>query len=53
MLLATFALRETDATMAEYLKAIMRRLGVRLGLLANFHDVKLEISAVRLKESNE
>ncbi len=53
VLLATFALREIDAAMAEYLKAIMRRLGIRLGLLANFHDVKLKISAVRLKDSNE
>ena len=53
VLLATFALRETNAAMAEYLKAMMRRLGVCLGLLANFHDVKLEISAVRLKDSNE
>ncbi len=50
VLLATFALREMDAVMAEYLKAYMRRLGAPLGFLANFHDVRLMVTSVRLKD---
>ncbi len=53
VLLATFALREMDAVMAEYLKAYMRRLGAPLGFLANFHDVRLTVTPVRLKDYNE
>jgi len=49
VLLATFALRQTDAIMAERLKAQMRRLGIRLGLLANFYDTKLVMTLVRIK----
>jgi GxxExxY protein len=49
VLLATFALRRTDDTMAQQLKAHLRRLGVELGLLANFHDTRLAITPVRVK----
>ena len=48
VLLATFALHETDDSMAEQLKARMRRLGVALGLLANFHGTRLAITSVRI-----
>jgi GxxExxY protein len=49
VLLATFALRQTDSNMAERLKAYMRRLGMKLGLLANFYDTKLVMTPVRIK----
>ncbi len=49
VLLATFALRQTDATMAERLKTLMRRMDINLGLLANFYDTRLVITPVRLK----
>ncbi len=48
VLLATFALRGNDEIMAEQIKARMRRLGVNLGLLANFHDTRLAITPVRI-----
>ncbi len=48
VLLATFALRRTDA-MAEQLKAHLRRLDLKFGLLANFHDTRLAIVPVRVK----
>ena len=50
MLLAVFALRETADAISEQLKAHLRRLGLKLGLLANFHGPKLEIVPVRTKE---
>ena len=50
VLLATFALRKTeDAGMVEQIKAHLRRLGLKLGLLANFHDTRLAITPVRVK----
>jgi GxxExxY protein len=49
VLLATFALRETSEAMAEQLKAYMRRLDVKLGLLSNFYDTRLAIKPVRIK----
>jgi len=49
VLLATFALRRTDDTMAEQLKAHLRRLGLKLGLMANFYDIRLAITPVRVK----
>ena len=49
VLLATFALRATDETLAEQLKARMRRLDIRLGLLANFYGTRLVITPVRIK----
>jgi len=49
VLLATFALRRTDETMAEQLKAHLRRLGLKLGLMANFYDIKPAITPVRVK----
>jgi GxxExxY protein len=47
ILLATFALRQAEA-LAEQLKAHLRRLNLKLGLLANFHDTKLAIRPVRV-----
>jgi GxxExxY protein len=49
VLLATFALRRTDDVMAERLRSYLRRLGLRLGLLANFYDTSLAITPVRVK----
>jgi GxxExxY protein len=49
VLLATFALRRSDDAAAEQLKARLRHLGLKLGLLANFYDTKLVISPVRVK----
>jgi GxxExxY protein len=49
VLLAAFAFRRTDDAMAEQLKARLRRLGFKLGLLANFYDTRLAITPVRIK----
>jgi GxxExxY protein len=49
ILLAVYALRDADESLAEQLKACLRRLDVRLGLLANFHDAHLAVVPVRLK----
>ena len=49
MLVATYALRSSDESMAEQLKARMRRMGIQLGLLANFHDTRLASQVVRIK----
>lgn len=49
VLLATFALRRTEDAMAEQLKAHLRHLGLKLGLLANFYDTRLAITPVRVK----
>jgi GxxExxY protein len=49
VLLAVFALRETANAMSEQLKAHLRRLGLKLGLLANFHGTKLKVVPVRTK----
>lgn len=48
VLLATFALRQTESSMLEQLKAHLRRLHVQLGMLANFYGTKLERSIVRV-----
>jgi hypothetical protein len=48
VLLATFALCQADAMMAEQLKIRMRRLGIKLGLLANFYDTKPVVTPVRI-----
>ena len=50
ILLATFALRQTEDAMAEQLKAHLRRLGLKLGLLANFYGTRLTITPVRVKQ---
>lgn len=47
VLLATFALRGTDDAMAQQLKAHLRRLGLKLGLLANFYGTKMAITPIR------
>jgi len=49
VLLATFALRSTDEAMAQQLKAHLRRLDLKLGLLANFYGTRLAITPVRVK----
>jgi len=49
VLLATFALRQTEDVMAEQLKAHLRHLGLRLGLLVNFYGARLTITPVRVK----
>jgi GxxExxY protein len=49
VLLATFALRQTEEAMAEQLKARLRRMGLKLGLLANFYGTRLVITPVRVK----
>ena len=49
VLLATFALRRTDDAVAEQLKAHLRRLGLKLGLLANFYGTRLAMTPVRVK----
>jgi GxxExxY protein len=49
VLLATFALSKSSDAAAEQLKAHLRRLGLKLGLLANFHDTRLKMTPVRVK----
>jgi len=49
VLLATFALRQTNKALVEQLKARLRRLGLKLGLLANFYGARLVITPVRVK----
>ncbi len=49
VLLATFALRQTEDVMAEQLKARLRQLGLKLGLLANFYGTRLTITPVRVR----
>ncbi len=49
VLLAVFALRQTEATAVEQLRARMRCLDLNLGLLANFYGTRLNITPVRLK----
>ena len=47
VLLAVFALKDADESLAEQLKARMRRLDVKLGWLAEFYDTRRWGSAVR------
>lgn len=49
VLLAVYALRDADDSLAEQLKARLRCLDVRLGLLVNFHGTRLSVTPVRLK----
>jgi len=48
-LLATFALRETEEMMIERMKTHLRRLDLKLGLLANFYSTRLNVAPVRIK----
>jgi GxxExxY protein len=48
VLLATVAVKEADETLQEQLKARLRHLGFRLGLLANFHGTSLRVIPVRV-----
>jgi GxxExxY protein len=49
VLLAAFALRQTEDAMAEQLEARLRRMGLKLGLLANFYGTRLAITPARVK----
>ena len=49
VLLATFALRKTEDAMVEQLRAHLRRLNLKLGLLANFYGTRMTITPVRVK----
>lgn len=53
ILLAAFALRAEDEeriqAWTERLKVCLRRLGLHLGLLANFHDTRLAMMPVRVR----
>jgi len=49
VLLAAFALRQNEDAMTEHLKAYLCRLNLKLGLLANFHGISLEVTPVRVK----
>jgi len=49
ILLATFALRQIEETLVQRLRALLDRLNLKLGLLANFHNTKLTITPVRIK----
>jgi len=51
VLLATIAVREVDDAMKAQLKARMKHLDLRLGILANFHREKLEIVVIRYGNS--
>jgi GxxExxY protein len=48
VLLATIAVKETDQAMQLQLKARLRHLGLKLGMLANFNAVPLQVCFVRL-----
>ena len=49
IVLATFALRQPNDAMTEQLKAYLRRLGLKLGLFANFYGTKPAITPVRIR----
>lgn len=49
VLLATFARRETEEMMSERMKAHLRRVDLKLGLLANFYGTRLDVTPVRVK----
>ena len=53
VLLAVFALRGTDdarsIALSEQLKARLRRMSLKLGLLVNFYGTRLVITPVRVK----
>jgi len=48
VLLATVAVKQADEAMREQLKARLRHLDFRLGLLANFHGTTLQVIPVRV-----
>lgn len=48
VLLATFALGTEDGTLTERLKAHLRRLGLKLGLLANYYGTRMTVTPVRI-----
>jgi GxxExxY protein len=48
ILLATFALQQTNEAIVEQFRAHLRRLQVKLGLLTNFYGTKVNITPVRI-----
>ncbi|HDQ73996.1 MAG TPA: GxxExxY protein [Chloroflexi bacterium] len=48
VLLAAFALQVIREVMTEQMKAHLRRLDLKLGILANFHGTRLQITPVRI-----
>jgi GxxExxY protein len=48
LLLVVFALHQADDTLAVQLKGYLRRLGLELGLLANFYGSRLTLTPVRV-----
>jgi GxxExxY protein len=48
VLLATFALQRTTDALSQKLKAHLRQMKLRLGILANFHDTALSVKVVRV-----
>jgi GxxExxY protein len=48
VLLATFAVKQVDKALEAQLKARLRHLGFRLGLLANFNSTSLQVIPVRV-----
>lgn len=49
VLLATFALRQNEEALITRMKTNLRRLKLKLGLLANFYGARLDIKPVRVK----
>lgn len=49
VLLATFALRQSEEALVTQMKANLRRLNLKLGLLANFYGTQLAVKPVRVK----
>ena len=48
VLMAVFALRMNDEYMVEQIKTYLRRMSIKLGLLANFYGTELTITMVRV-----
>jgi len=48
VLLATVAVKQADKAMQEQLKARLKHLGFRLGLLTNFHGTELQVIPVKV-----
>lgn len=49
VLLAVFALGKADEALAMQLRTYLRRLDLKLGLLADFYGTRLAITPVRVK----
>ena len=49
VLLTVFAMKGNNDTLAEQLKAHLRRMKLKLGLLANFYGTQLKLTSVRIR----